>query len=294
MARMNAPTRPAIRWHGGKWLLAPWIISHFPAHKMYIEPYGGGASVLLRKAPSAAEIYNDLDGRIVNLFRVLRDPVKALELKRRLDLTLFARAEFEWSYTTPVDDIDDAHKAIVLSFMGFGSDSVTRSCRTGFRAKTTGDGRALPSQAWASWHESIPEFVDRLRPVLIEQVDAIALMKRMDSPGVLFYADPPYVTETRSSLTGRSQSTHGYKHEMNDADHDGLIEVLQRMQGFVVLSGYASKLYDGALQGWRRLERKSLADGARPRIEVLWLNPACAHALDREKRSLHTLMAGAE
>jgi DNA adenine methylase len=291
---MRAPTRPAIRWHGGKWLLAPWIIDHFPAHRIYVEPYGGGASVLLRKPKSPSEIYNDLDGRIVNLFRVLRDPAKAAELKRRLELTLYARAEFEWSYTAPVDDIDDAHKAIVLSFMGFGSDSVTRSCRTGFRAKTTGEGRALPSQAWSSWHESIPEFVDRLRAVLIEQVDAVTLMKRMDGPGVLFYVDPPYLTETRSSLVGRSQSTHGYRHEMTDTDHSVLIAVLRGLGGGVVLSGYPSAHYDAALAGWRRVERKSLADGARPRIEVLWINPACAAALDREKRTFHTLMAGAE
>src|SRR4051794_13847975 len=156
------PTRPALRWHGGKWLLAPWIISHFPAHRVYVEPFGGGASVLLRKPQVAAEIYNDLDGRVVNVFRVLRDPVKAAELKRRAELTPFARAEFEWSYGSPVDDIDDAHRAIVLSFMGFGSDSVTRSCRTGFRSKMS-DSRSLPSQAWATWHESIPQFVDRLR-----------------------------------------------------------------------------------------------------------------------------------
>jgi DNA adenine methylase len=291
---MNAIRRPAIRWHGGKWLLAPWIISHFPAHRMYVEPFGGGGSVLLRKAPASSEIYNDLDGRIVNLFRVLRDPAKAAELKRRLELTLYARAEFEWSYGTPVDDIDDAHRAIVLSFMGFGSDSVTRSCRTGFRAKTTGEARALPSQAWASWHESIPEFVDRLRGVLIEQVDAIALMRRMDGPGVLFYVDPPYLSATRSSLTGRSQNTHGYRHEMNDADHAALLGVLKRLGGGVVLSGYPSALYDGEMAGWRRVERKSLADGARPRTEVLWINPAAAAALDRENHSLHTIMAGAE
>ena len=69
---MTAPTRPIMRYHGGKWRMAPWIISNFPPHKIYIEPYGGAASVLLRKPRTYSEVYNDLAGEIVNLFRVLR------------------------------------------------------------------------------------------------------------------------------------------------------------------------------------------------------------------------------
>jgi DNA adenine methylase len=95
---MRALTRPALRWHGGKWRLAPWILSHFPAHRCYVEPYGGGASVLLRKAPSDAEVYNDLDGDVVTLFRVLRDAAQSDRLVRLLRLTPFARAEFEGAY----------------------------------------------------------------------------------------------------------------------------------------------------------------------------------------------------
>ena len=275
------PTRPVLRWHGGKWKLAPWIIAHFPAHRIYVEPFGGAASVLLRKPRSGAEIYNDLDGRVVNLFRVLRDPNKADDLRRRIYLTPFARAEFDWSYEPPKDDIDDAHKMIVLSFMGHGSDSASRGCRTGFRAKMT-DTRALPSNAWAGWHESVPEFVDRLRAVTIERIDAVKLILRSDNPDTLFYVDPPYLPETRSALVGRSQKTHGYRHEVDRGGHVELLETLLTLDGMVVLSGYPDPLYDEMLAGWRRVETAAMADGARPRVEVIWLNPACAAALDRE------------
>lgn len=91
----DAPlTRPALRWHGGKWRLAPWVIEHFPPHRVYVEPYGGAASVLLRKRRSYAEIYNDLDDEVVGMFRVLRSD-RAPDLVRAVALTPFGRREFE-------------------------------------------------------------------------------------------------------------------------------------------------------------------------------------------------------
>lgn len=279
---VQLPSRPVLRWHGGKWRLAPWVIRHFPRHKIYLEPFGGAASVLLRKPRAPAEIYNDLDGRLVNLFRVLREGDKAAELQRRIYLTPYARAEFDWAYGESVDDIDDAHRLIMLSFMGFGSDSASRGCRTGFRSKIS--PRSLPSNAWANWHQSIPEFVDRLRTVTIEHVDGLALMIRMDGPGVLHYVDPPYLPETRTSLIGRGQKTHGYRHEMNRSEHQELLELLLDLKGMVVLSGYPDQLYDDMLQDWHRVETRATADAAQERTEVLWINPACAAALDREGR----------
>lgn len=87
--------RPVLRYHGGKWKLAPWVISQMPRHSVYVEPFGGGASVLLRKEPLGAECYNDLDGQVVNVFRCLQDPESAEEIRRRISLTPFARQEFE-------------------------------------------------------------------------------------------------------------------------------------------------------------------------------------------------------
>jgi DNA adenine methylase len=270
---VTAPARPALRYHGGKWRLAPWIIAHFPPHKVYVEPFGGGASVLLRKSPLAAECYNDLDATVVGVFRVLRDPAKARELQRRLALTPFARAEFDWSYEPAVDDIDGAHKMVVRSFMGHGSDSVTRGCRTGFRARLT-DERALPSWSWANYADTIPFFTGRLLSVTIEQRDAGEIIARYDGPATLFYCDPPYRHGLRSALRGRSKRMHGYAHELDDADHVALLERLCGLEGMVALSGYPDASYDEALAGWQRVECSSMADGAQPRTEVLWLNPA--------------------
>ena len=127
------PTRPVLRYHGGKWKLAPWIIDHFPPHNIYVEPFGGAASILMRKSRSCGEVYNDIDGDVVNIFRVLQDPEKANELSKRVSLTAFARAEFRAAYGKPSDEIDAAHKMIVRSFMGFGRASMTREHVTGFR-----------------------------------------------------------------------------------------------------------------------------------------------------------------
>lgn len=278
------PARPALRWHGGKWRMAPWVISHFPSHRVYVEPFGGAASVMLRKPAIPAEVYNDLDMTVVTLFRVLRDPVKALELQRRLRLTPFARAEFDWSYEAAVDDIDRAHKTIIRSFMGFGSDSVTRSCRTGFRTKLS-DERALPSQSWSSFWEAVPSFTDRFSGVTIENKPALEIIDRYDMPQTLFYLDPPYLHGTRSSLVGRSKRTHGYTHEMSDDDHGQLLDRINAMSGMCIISGYPSPVYDASLSEWRRVERKAMADGARARTEVLWLNPAATEQLASEQRA---------
>lgn len=244
-----APTRPALRWHGGKWLLAPWIISFFPRHRVYVEPFGGAASVLLRKPRAHAEVYNDLDATVVNVFRVLRDPAKAAELARRLALTPYARAEFDLSYEPPTDDVDAAHKAMVRSFMGFGSDSITRTCRTGFRASLTGGAGAVPSREWGSFHELIATFTNRLRGVLIEQRPAVELFDLTDGADTLYFLDPPYILSTRTAMSNGRGAVHGYAHEMTDGDHERLLGRIRGIDGMVVLCGYPHPLYDRVLGG---------------------------------------------
>src|SRR5882757_3519486 len=112
--------RPLVRWHGGKWRIADWIISHFPKHDTYVEHFGGGGSILLRKPASKAELYNDLDKTIVQVFRVLRDPVESARLVELLRITPFAREEFAGAYLPCDDPVESARRTIVRSFMGYG------------------------------------------------------------------------------------------------------------------------------------------------------------------------------
>lgn len=280
---MTTVTRPALRYHGGKFRLAPWLLQFFPPHQAYVEAFGGAGSMLLQKPRCSAEVYNDLDERVVGFFRVLRDPEQSAELQRRCALTPYARAELEWSFEPGVDAIDAAHRLVVRSFMGHGSDSATRTTRTGFRARLT-DGRALPSQEWATWADCIPALRERLRGVLIENDRAVRIVDRMDGPATLFYLDPPYVHSTRTGKTGNSGS-NGYLHEMTDEDHDELLQRVLRAAGMVVISGYPCDMYDEALVTWERHQRSAVAQGAM-RTEVVWLNPACSAALQRSRGGL--------
>lgn len=262
-------TRPVLRYHGGKWKLAPWIISHFPEHRVYVEPFGGAASVLLRKPRSYAEVYSDLDGEIVNLFRVLRNPSQARELIRLIRLTPFAREEFELSYLADGDPIEQARRTIVRSFMGFGSAAATGQ-PTGFRGDSNRSG-TTPAHDWAHYPDCLRYIIERMAGVVVENKPASEIMFHYDKPECLHYVDPPYVMDTRS----QKKRTHSaYRFEMTDDQHRELATVLRGLHGNVIISGYACPLYDDELYpDWQRVERAAHADGARERVEVLWLSP---------------------
>lgn len=264
--------RPLVRYHGGKWKLAPWILSFFPQHRVYVEPFGGGGSVLLRKERSYAEVYNDLDDEIVNLFRVARDHGQQLE--NLLRLTPFARAEFDLSYEPSDDAIEQARRTLVRSFMGFGSAAVSKQ-KTGFRANSNRSG-TTPAHDWANYPDALQFVVERLNGVVIENRGAIECMQHHDSVQTLHYVDPPYVKSTRYM----DSKTKCYRHEMDDVDHAALAADLKQLKGYVVLSGYACDLYDKELfSDWTRFERPAFADGAKERTEVIWINDACGQAL---------------
>ncbi|CDN87362.1 D12 class N6 adenine-specific DNA methyltransferase [Hydrogenophaga intermedia] len=260
-------TRPLTRYHGGKWKLAPWILRHLPPHRVYVEPFGGGGSVLLRKRRSYAEIYNDLDGEIVNLFRVARD--RGEELAQALELTPFARSEFDQAYQPASDPLEQARRTLVRAYMGFGSAGASGQS-TGFRANSNRSG-TTPAHDWMNYPDCLRQTVQRLRGVVIENRDALDVIRAHDSEHALHYVDPPYVHSTRS-LRDRSPA---YRHELTDEDHEALASTLSALRGAVVLSGYRCDLYDRLFAGWQRIDQKAHADGARDRVESLWLSPNC-------------------
>jgi DNA adenine methylase len=267
-------------------MLAPWILEHFPPHRIYTEAYGGAASLLIRKERARlVEVYNDLDGEIVSLFRVLRDPVTAGALREVLKNTPFARAEFTLAYQPSEDAIEQARRTVVRSFFGFGSDSAS-GATTGFRANGNRNN-AHPARDFANYPDAMEAFTERLQGVVIENRPAVEILLQHDTPETLHYCDPPYTHGSRSEYTVRTGK--GYRHEMTDDDHRRLAEVLHSAQGMVVVSGYSSELYDCLYGDWETRIRKAIADGgphapALERVEALWLNHACVDALEASRQ----------
>lgn len=251
-----------MRYPGGKWRLAGWIIANIPSHRIYVEPYGGGASVLLQKQRAYAEIYNDLNGEVCNLFRQARD--NGEELLEKLRLTPFARDEFEQSMNPSGDPLEDARRVVVRSYMGFGSNSLY-DAHAGFRSNSNRSG-TTPAHDWKNLPDGLNYIIKRLQGVVIENRDAITCMSCHDSPDTVHYVDPPYMLETRgkSSLYG--------DFELTDSQHLELLEFLQTLEGTVVLSGYQCKLYEENLKGWNLRTKRAMADGAREREECLWIS----------------------
>ncbi len=266
--------RPVLRYHGGKYRLAPRLIKIFPPHRVYTEAFGGGASVLMQKPRSYAEIYNDLDGEVVNVFRVLQNRRKARNLEQLLRLTPFARKEFLLGYKRGQTDVERARRTIIRSFMGFGSDSISRM--TGFRWNADHSG-TTPASDWAHYPAALSAFVERLQGVTIEQRDALDILAKMDREDALHYVDPPYPMSTRRIGNGITPN-HGYRHEMTDEDHVRLSELLHSLKGMVVISSYPGPLYDRLYAGWHSIEWTSKhfvsTSGDAKRTECVWLNPA--------------------
>lgn len=275
---MTDQIRPALRYHGSKFRLASWVMSFFPEHTCYVEPFGGAAGVLLQKPRGYAEVYNDLDSNVVNFFAVLRDPQLRQQLIDAVILTPYARGEFDLAWEPTEDRVELARRLAIRAQMGFGSAGATKGT-TGFRIDTKRE-YGTAQHLWVRYPSAIAAAGERFSGVVIENRDAVDVMRQHDAVDTLHFVDPPYVHSTRTR-TGSG----GYRHEMIDDDHLRLIDALKGLKGYVVLSGYDSELYTDVLGDWRRYTTQARISGSRGsgiRTEVIWLNPACSAALDAE------------
>lgn len=259
----------AFGWYGGKYSHLDWLLPLLPSTKHYCEPFGGSAAVLLNRETSPLETFNDIDGEIINFFKVLREQKD--NLIEAIGLTPFSREEFERSIMNIEDDISDLERARRFFVRA-------RQVRTGL-AQTASSGRwahcRLTSRAgmagavsrWLGSVETLPEVVQRLLRVQIEHDNAINVIKRYDSEETLFYCDPPYPHESRGD-------SNAYKYEMSNEEHKSLAEVLRNVRGKVALSGYHCELLDMLYRDWNCIDApiKTIHSVKTKRREVLWTN----------------------
>ena len=233
--------------------------------------------MLLRKNRSEVEVYNDLDGEIVNLFRVVRDHGE--ELSRLVFLTPYSRDEFVKSFEHSEDPIEQARRTIIRSFQGFGSGYVTATkgskCARpeyGFRIGWRCRGNK-PHTNWCHVSDTVMAVIERLRGVVIENTMFQTVIKKNNTEDTLIYADPPYLSTERD---------HGkdYRHEFTVDDHIELARILNEVSGPVVISGYRSELYNDLYRGWKVAECASQTAGNTKRTEVLWIKGGDTGLLD--------------
>lgn len=256
-----------FRYPGSKWSLAQWIISFFPEGYekiVYLEPFLGSGAVFFNKRPGTVETINDLNGDVVNLFRVLRD--RPEDLKRVLDLTPYSREEYDLSFDPCEDPLEQARRFIVRTTQAIGARLNEKSGWRNHKQMKIG-GTACK---WGGITDTIDIAAKRLRGsttnlVQMERMDALRLIERYDSTDVLMYLDPPYVRSSRKS--GRL-----YTHEMDDSDQIKMLDLICRSRAKIVLSGYPSELYDTYLSGWRSFSAVSQTTSGEKATEMLWLN----------------------
>ncbi|MCU7380488.1 DNA adenine methylase [Clostridiales Family XIII bacterium ASD5510] len=251
-----------LHYPGSKKRISPWIIKHMPPHHSYLEPYFGGGSILFNKTPARIETVNDLDQDVVNFFRVLRDPASREQLQEYLAYTPYARVVYDEAWGTKARlQVERAASFAIRSMQGHGFRSHDK---TGWKKDVYGREAAYAVRYYNELPEALASMAARLKEVQIECRPALELIEAFDRSEVLIYADPPYVLSTR----GRKQ----YRHEMMDADHRELLEVLCQSRAKVMLSGYDNKLYDSYLSGWRKEQIAARAQNSLPRVETLWMN----------------------
>jgi len=276
--------RSPVKWFGGKGKMLKAILPLIPHDHVYVEPFAGGANILLNREPSAIEVLNDLHQGVVSLFRVLQSQRKSKELAGLLHNTLYSRAEFEraiaiCSGSEAAGEVCRAWAMIVKTRQGFSG----RAKSTGNWSRTKGKQQVQP-QAYRNRTSSevIDSLRNRLRRVYVECRDALDVMRFHAADNSVIYADPPYVAATRLSGV--------YDHEMDDTQHVSFIDCVLSLPGAIVVSGHDSPLYRPLRKAGWKLTRFNVFTSAtntvrKPRTECVWQNPRAVELIKAARSS---------
>lgn len=253
--------KAVVKYPGSKWSIAQWIISYFPDHHSYVEPFFGSGAVLFNKPRSHIETVNDLDMSVVNLFECIRDAPE--KLARAIYMTPYAREVYDRAFQeVPEDKFEKALNFYIRLNMGHGFR--TNGEKVGWKNDVQGRERAYASREWCSLPDRIIQAAERLRGVQIENRPAVDVIKRFNYQNVLIYCDPPYMLQTR----------HGkqYRCEMGEADHIELLETLIQHKGYAIISGYETDLYNSVLKGWHKQSVTTYSQVCSQKTETVWMN----------------------
>lgn len=249
-----------LKYPGAKNRIAEWICEYIPPHEVYLEPYFGSGAVFFNKIPARIETLNDLDGNIVNYFRVVREQPEALG--KMLEMTPFARDEYYQAFECHEgdSDLERARKFAVRCWQGFGCSNLYRN---GFRSSQRHTSPHTTKE-WCYLPERLIDASERLKNAQIENLPATEIIQRYDTSDVFMYVDPPYLHGTRKDYL--------YCYEMENAEHIELLKLLKKHPGKVLISGYDNDLYNSMLKGWGKVQKKTRAEGGVQRVETLWMN----------------------
>lgn len=257
-----------MKYPGSKWNIARQLVSLIPEHHSYVEPYFGSGAVLFNKPPSDIETVNDLDSDVVNLFLCIQEDSE--RLARMVMTTPFSREMYDSAFDfedfiTEVIGEEPYRKALVFLIKCWqGHGFRTSGGKVGWKNDVVGREKAYALWNWYRLPEWIIDIAERLRKVQIENRPALEVIKRFNREGVFMYIDPPYLLGIR---TGKQ-----YVHEMTDSDHEELLEKLLQSKAKIMISGYASDMYNDYLKDWNKCTFNSCAEHGKPRNEVIWMN----------------------
>jgi DNA adenine methylase len=256
-----------IKYPGSKKRIAPWIVGQFPdgyEDMVYLEPYFGSGSVFFEKKPSLIETINDIDGEIVNLFKVLRE--RPGDLIRLISLTPWSRQEYEGCFEECGGGLEAARRTLVRSWISRGGSGLVyrsgvRFCKkyNGYKA---GFSDILPEKITAAAYRLLHS---KAGPVQIECRDAVDLIEAHNRKGVFMYLDPPYMRDTRNK-------NKIYKHEYYRKDHERLLKAVTESRAMILLSGYENPLYNQELAGWHKDAVTAFDEAGNKKAETVWRN----------------------